>query len=199
MVAQRTDRVEANLLQDEITALDIQISDISLRIDQFVLKAPFAGEFALPRAGDILGRWYQRGDVIAQVADPSHYTILGAVPQMSIDRLREDNQSIRVRPVDHIQTEMSAKIARAVPAATKRLPSMALALQGGGTLGIEPGSEDPIALDPVFLIELAVKESQPISQFLGERVYIRFEHSPEPLVKQWYRLVRDLFIRKFGV
>ncbi|MBV1786447.1 PqqD family peptide modification chaperone [Marinobacterium sp. D7] len=199
VIAQRTDQVEARLLEEELISVQTQIDDLDARIERFTLVAPLDGRFVLPGSLDLVGRWFQRGEVIAHIIDPERYTVMSAVPQMSIDRVRADSQQVRLRPADDIEREVTAGVLRAVPAATKRLPSLALALQGGGNIGIEPGLQEPMALEPLFLLELKAASVQPISTALGGRVYARFEHTPEPLAMQWYRILRDLFIRKFGV
>ncbi len=199
VIAQRTDRVEARLLDEELVSVQAQIDDLEQRIARFTLVAPMDGRFVVPGSSDLVGRWFQRGEVVAHIIDPQRYTVMSAVPQMSIDRVRADSQSVRLRPVDDIEREVTARVLRAVPSATRRLPSLALALQGGGTIGVEPGEQQPLALEPLFLLELKAESDQPISTTLGGRVYARFEHTPEPLAMQWYRILRDLFIRKFGV
>jgi len=199
VVSERTDQVEARLIEEELVSVQTQLEDLNKRIERFTLTAPINGRFVVPGSSDLVGRWFQRGEVIAHIIDPARYTIMSAVPQMSIDRVRADSQHIRLRPVDNLDREVFASVLRAVPSATTRLPSMALALQGGGTIGIEPGQQEPVALDPLFLLELKAESDQPISMTLGGRVYTRFEHTPEPLAMQWYRILRDLFIRKFGV
>ena len=34
---------------------------------------------------------------------------------------------------------------------------------------------------------------------VGGRVYLRFDHAPKPLVAQWYRSLRQLFLSRFDV
>ncbi|GAA0788832.1 PqqD family peptide modification chaperone [Marinobacterium sediminicola] len=199
VIAQRTDRVEARLLEEELISIQTQVDDLKQRIANFTLVAPMDGRFVVPGSADLEGRWFQRGAVVGHIIDPERYTVMSAVPQMSIDRVRADSRQVRLRPVGDIEREVTAHVLRAVPSATKRLPSLALALQGGGTIGIEPGEQEALALEPLFLLELKAESDQPISTTLGGRVYARFEHTPEPLAMQWYRVLRDLFIRKFGV
>lgn len=199
VIAQRIDQVEARLIAEEIISVQTQINDLDQRIARFTLVAPIGGRLVVPGAIDLTGRWFQRGEVLAYIIDPARYTIMIAVPQMSIDRVRADSQKVRLRPVDDLQRDVTAEVLRAVPAATRRLPSLALALQGGGNIGVEPGDKEQRTLEPLFLIELKAESDKPISPLLGGRVYARIEHTPEPLASQWYRVLRDLFIRKFGV
>ena len=98
-----------------------------------------------------------------------------------------------------------ATIKKAVPAATSDLPSMALSLQGGGSIGLDPaGQQDPAktgepkALTSVFVFDLEFSSGSRIWT-LGNRVHVRFNHDPEPLGLQAYRNARRLFLAKFNV
>jgi putative peptide zinc metalloprotease protein len=51
-------------------------------------------------------------------------------------------------------------------------------------------------LNKLFHIELAL--SQPLER-LGGRAWVRFEHGAEPLSRQWYRRLRQLFLSRFDV
>jgi len=37
------------------------------------------------------------------------------------------------------------------------------------------------------------------SILIGARTYVRFDHGGQPLAKQWYRSLRQLFLRQFNV
>jgi putative peptide zinc metalloprotease protein len=39
----------------------------------------------------------------------------------------------------------------------------------------------------------------PAARHFGERVFVRFEHPPAPLLTQWYRELRRLLLRHFNV
>ena len=40
---------------------------------------------------------------------------------------------------------------------------------------------------------------QHLPRALGSRVHVRFVQSPEPLASQWYRQVRQAFLKRFSV
>ena len=55
-----------------------------------------------------------------------------------------------------------------------------------------------MAFEKMFQFDIEL--SRPIAQvFVGGRVYVRFDHRPEPLAFQWYRQVRQMFLRRFNV
>ena len=37
------------------------------------------------------------------------------------------------------------------------------------------------------------------TNYIGGRIYVRFEHQPEPLAEQWYREARRVFLKRFNV
>ena len=88
---------------------------------------------------------------------------------------------------------------REVPGATDQLPSMTLSLQGGGRIALDPAKQgDSRTLQKLFVLDLQLPAGQGVNK-LGSRIFVRFEHPPEPLGQQWYRSVRRLFLKKFNV
>jgi putative peptide zinc metalloprotease protein len=51
--------------------------------------------------------------------------------------------------------------------------------------------------EKIFQFEVLISGA-PIKT-IGERVFVRFEHSPEPLVYRWYRGIRRTLLGKFNV
>ena len=70
---------------------------------------------------------------------------------------------------------------------------------GGGSFAVDPrDGQGTTTLERVFAIEIAVpREAQ--TGYLGQRVYVRFDHGVEPVGFQIYRSLRQLFIRLFSV
>ena len=95
---------------------------------------------------------------------------------------------------------IEARIAREVPGATTDLPSLALSLAGGGEIGLDPSAPEhaPKSISSLFQFELDFDKTQMPAQ-LGSRVFVRFVHQPEPLLSQWYRSLRRVFIQHFSV
>ena len=80
-----------------------------------------------------------------------------------------------------------------------RLPSAAFGSGGGGRFQIAPGDQEQTqVLEEIFQLDLSV-DSQVASDFIGGRVFVRFDHGSEPLAFQWYRSLKQLFLRQFGV
>ena len=53
------------------------------------------------------------------------------------------------------------------------------------------------AMERLFQFDLAV--DQAYANGVDERVFVRFEHTPEPLAFRWYRSIRRLLLKRFDV
>ena len=94
---------------------------------------------------------------------------------------------------------LAARVSAEVPAATQQLPSLALSVAGGGEIALDPTEgQQGIAFEKLFLFDLEVEEGANPSG-VGERVYVRFGHEPEPVAAQVYRAIRRVFLSRFSV
>jgi putative peptide zinc metalloprotease protein len=163
------------------------------------VRSPADGTFIMQDAQNAQGRYAQRGETLAYVTDRAATTVRVVVPQAEGDRVRKRTRRVEIRPADRIDHAIPARIEREVPAATDELPSMTLSLQGGGKIGLDPGKPgDSKAIEKLFVLDLQVPPGEQ-PNFLGGRIYVRFEHEPEPLAEQWYREIRRAFLKKFNV
>ena len=66
-------------------------------------------------------------------------------------------------------------------------------------LAVDPLDPDGLrALESLFQLDLNLPQEVK-DPHIGGRVYVRFEHGSMPLALQWYRSLRQLFLRKFYV
>jgi putative peptide zinc metalloprotease protein len=92
-----------------------------------------------------------------------------------------------------------ATLRRAVPGGTQRLPTAALGSAGGGPFAVDlRDSSGTQTLERVFEFEVVLPD-EARTEFLGNRVYVRFDHGYEPVGMQIYRSLRQLLLRQFGV
>ena len=101
--------------------------------------------------------------------------------------------------VERIGPVLRAVIKREVPGGLERLPSTVLGRAGGGEIATDPrDNQGTKAFEKMFQFD--VELTRPLDRvFVGGRVYVRFDHDPEPLAFQWYRQLRQMFLRRFNV
>ena len=130
--------------------------------------------------------------------DFSKVTARIVVPQRSIDRVRRKTRMVVARLAESVSQKFPAVVKREVPAASSDLPSLALSLEGGGTLALDPREKgEPKTFEKLFHFEILISGLTP--KTIGERVFVRFEHDPEPLAYRLYRSIRRTLLGKFGV
>jgi putative peptide zinc metalloprotease protein len=198
-------RLHLDVVREEIVLTDAKLADARRRLASLVAVSPAEGRFVMPQAGDAPGRYVQRGEVMAYVLEPGPSVVRAVVHQEDVDRVRAATRAVAVKPADRIADTFEARVVREVPGASERLPSLALAVAGGGLFEVDPRSlvdpkeeASPRAVTPVFQFDLEVP-AQGRLDALGLRVYVRFDHRPEPLARQWYRSVRRMLLRLFQV
>jgi putative peptide zinc metalloprotease protein len=190
-------QVEADILLEEISTLEANLELARERLDSLTIRSPANGIFLVDRPQDLVGRYVRHGDLIGFVGDLSYGTIRIAVTQDDIGLIRQRTKGVQIRMADRPSKIVLATIKRSAPSATHRIPSAVLGTMGGGALAVDPTDQSGTrTLEEVFHIELASEE--PVDR-LGARAYVRIEHGTEPLGRQWYRRLRQLFLRQFNV
>lgn len=192
----------------EIVRQKLQAEQAGLRLARehavhLVAVASAQGVFQLPQGGDLPGRYLRQGEVLGYVIDPTRaqQTTLARVviTQAEIDVVRLTTDHVQVRISDQLGQVIKGRVVREVPAGESLLPSRALATSGGGRIATDP--QDPQSLktlERLFQFDVEMP-SGPTAELFGQRVHVRFEHQHEPLGRQWYRVIRRVFLTQFQV
>lgn len=194
---QFADRVRAAVTRQEIALKEQQIARSEERLAALTVASAAPGIFRVPRAEDLPGRYVKRGDVLGFVT-PQHAALARVVvPQADIELVRQRLQAVEVVLPGRVWEPLPARLVREVPAASERLPSRALAIEGGGRFAADPAQsgENPRALERMFQFDLALPEGA-IEEGFGGRVHVRFDHGAEPLGWQWWRRGRQLLLAR---
>jgi len=190
------DRTTERMVQEEIARVTKELAEAKEQVASLVIRSPIDGEIVLPRSEDLPGRFLRRGEALGYVVDYSGIAVRVVVPQEEADRVRTDVRSVEARPAEDLSRIIPASLAREVPAASSDLPSFALSLKGGGAFALDPRAmERPRSFEHLFHFEVRLKDTAGMR--IGERIYVRFEHTPESLAQRWYRDIRGIFLKRF--
>jgi putative peptide zinc metalloprotease protein len=193
------DRVAARMLREKIETVEADIAKHEEQMKRLVVRSPQIGQVYIPNADQLLGRFLQQGELVAYVVEPPVNIIRAVVQQKDIALVRDQGVSVEVRLAERLWQVYPAIITQAVPKASDYLPSRALGTAGGGSIPIDPNDEKGMrAYEPIFQFEIHLPDDVPISR-IGGRAYLRFYHRKEPLASQWYRSIRQLFLRHFDI
>ena len=193
------DRAKAQIVREKLESERAALAVARERASDLIVRAPDDGVFISPRAADMAGRHFRKGELLGYVIGNVQPLARVVVPQDAVDMVRLGTDRIRVRLADRPELVAVGRIVRQVPAGEAYLPSRALAIDGGGQIATDPrDTKGPKALERMFQFDVALAGVPPFKLF-GERVYVRFDHKMEPLAMQWYRTVRLLFLSRFSV
>ena len=196
---QISDRVQAEMTRQEIASVNADLLRARERLAELIVRSPSDGMLVVPQAQDLPGRYLKQGQLIAYVADPENATVRVAIPQEDIGLFRQRIRQVDAVVADWQMASLPALVKRQVPAGSMELASPALGTAGGGSIPVDPRDPEGLqTLERVFEFDVTLLE-MPAAGYIGRRVHLRFDYGTEPLAYQWYRSLRQLFLRRFDV
>ena len=183
------------MVKEKLRVADYELRYALNKINDMILVTNKSGKLLIPDESDLLGRFVRQGELLGFILDNSISTVRMVVKQDDIGQLRQGIETVKIRFANALNKEFLADVIRQAPEATNHLPSMALSSKGGGKIAIDPESKDKaLTLEKVFLIDLQF-DPQSLDIPLGTRAYVRIEHKGEALASQWFRRIRQVFLR----
>ncbi|MGR8919273.1 MAG: hypothetical protein ACU85V_06625 [Gammaproteobacteria bacterium] len=193
------DRLQATLTREALEAERALVQRLEARVADLVVSAGRGGEWVVPSAVDLEGRYLRQGSLLGYVLDGASRTVRVVVTQDDVDRVRGRTRAVNVKLPDRPGQTLSARLVREVPGGSETLPTPALALEHGGTIATDPRDPEGLrTLERTFQFDIEI--DQALTDLpVGGRAYVRFEHEDEPLAVQVFRRVRQLFLSHFNV
>lgn len=190
------DRVGAEVLREDLQRERAAQDRLRERVANLLVRSESDGRLVVPQSGDMLGRYYRKGEQLAYVIDQVRPLVRVVVAQGDIDVVRSATRQIVVRQVSLFDQVLIGRLVREVPAGDTHLPSRALTLEGGGQLAVDPRDAKGLtAMNHHFQLDVELPGSKTVAY--GSRVFVRFEHEAQPLAIQWYRRLRPVFLSRF--
>ena len=194
-----TDRVQAEIVKEELVRAQADLDFALDDLDATTLRSPKQGDLVIFSPEDLPGRFVKKGDLIGYVLSASKSPARVIVNQNDIGRVQQGVTAVEVRLPGNMGVALDAKVIRQYPEATDLLPAAALATINGGPIVVDPGQPDELrALEKFFQVDLEILNDA-VKVPIGSRVYVRFYHSSEPVAYQWYRSLRQLFLKNIEV
>ena len=189
---------KAQIIEEQLRAVKADLDRARERSDGLVMRSPADGTFTVNSPQDLPGRFVRQGQQLGHVIPGGTITARVVVSQQSADLVRARTERVLVKLVEQVSETLPARILREVPAASDRLPSLALSQAGGGEVAVDAAQGGEVkALQSHFEFELELPAVHAVG--LGSRVYVRFEHGNETVAGQTWRYLRQLFLRSLTV
>ena len=200
-IAQTQEPAAAQILTEQIAALDEQIIRAKERLASLSLHAPLAGMWVSPDIDRIKGGYIHRGDRVGLVADLEDVIVRATADQQSAAILiAEAYPNVEIRIKGRPDMQVSGRILRILPAGQEHLPSAALGYAAGGTMQTALDDQQGTkSAERFFEIYVAPDETTDFRLLSGQRVVVRFETPAKPLLLQWWRSLLQLLQRRFHI
>lgn len=198
--ASAVDRVRTRDAREQYELAESRLADAEQRLAELSVRSPRDGVFLLDvLPEDMPGRFVGRGERLGYVLAAAPDRVRVAVDMDAADLVRNNTRSVVMVTTSRRDDEIAGALMREVPAATDRLPSEALSVDGGGPFALDPSGRDgPRSLQPVFQFEVQAGRAFPMDR-IDQRVYVKFRHPAEPVAVRWYRGLRQLFLSRFDL
>jgi putative peptide zinc metalloprotease protein len=192
-------QARAQQLEQDLAREVAALARLREEVDRLTLRSAVAGTLLIEKAADLPGRYLRKGDVVGYVRTSEAPLVRVVMPQSEVDTVRLATRQVEVKMPQALADTWAAKLARSVPAAARQLPSAVLGSKGGGPTATDPRDDKGLAtLESVFEFELLLPREVP-HEWLGSRVFVRFEHVAEPVGQRWLRGLRRAFLSHFQI
>jgi putative peptide zinc metalloprotease protein len=192
-----SDRSLAQITMTELGYARAELATTTGRVERLIARSRGVGIFTVINPQDLPGRFYKEGQLIGYVLPEGSRIVRATVGQDDIDVVRHRLRRVFVKLAERLDEKLPARIIREAPAGRDDLPSKALGAPGGGTLPVDPRDPQGIkTLQRVFQVDIELPGDATSAAVFGSRVYVRFEHSWEPIGQQIWRRARQLVLAR---
>lgn len=191
----------AQILDEQIKALDEKISRVEFELASLDLHSPLAGTWVSPDIETTRGMYLRRGQQIGFVASLDDVLIRATAGQEVAAMLVEQAfKQVEVRVKGRPTSMLTGEIQKISPAGQELLPSQALGYAVGGTMPtLSQDPRDSRAAEMFFEIRIRPNPDSSVHLLTGQRVVARIRMPSKPLAAQWWRSLRQLFQRRFRI
>ncbi len=209
---------EAQSVQAELRPVRAHVDQLNERISKLAVRSPFDGIWIPKRVDEQWGAYVKRGTPVGWVAGDGAPVVRVVAGQYLGPRLLSEikpGDDVAVRAIGCPDPTWTGHVVAIVPAGRRRLPAASLAKPAGGAIAIKPGSAKhrgaaPEAAESFFEIQVRLPEDALTLRAPGEqadaprlhprqRVEVRFDLSPKPVLTQGWRWLRQLVQRRLQI
>ncbi|KPJ56091.1 MAG: hypothetical protein AMS16_03025 [Planctomycetes bacterium DG_58] len=197
-LAQTQEIAAAQILTEQIAALDDQIARVHEELASLKVRPPLEGTWIAPEIERFRGMYLHRGDRIGLVASLDDVFIRAIAGQELA--VKQVSERVEIRVKGKPDQKLSGTITKMYPAGQEQLPSAALGYAAGGSIPVAPGDERGTrAAERFFEIHIAPDRTAGVQLFSGQRVVVRLEMPDKPLLLQWWRSLLQLIQKRFFI
>jgi len=189
------------IVEEQIGAVDEKLTRVRQQLADLEVWPTLAGTWVSPNIDRLQGAYLARGQGLGLVATMDDLIVRAIAGQDVAGPLMEDAaERVEMRMDGRPDKQVGGRIKQFLPAGRDRLPSPALAFTAGGPIATKPDDRTGTqTAERVFEIQVIPDPSDQVRLLPGQRVVIRFETSPKPLLAQAKRALLQMLQRRFQI
>jgi putative peptide zinc metalloprotease protein len=202
-IAETQEFAAAQILDEQIEALNEKITRLEDELESLNLKPPLSGTWVAPDIEYSKGSYLERGKSIGFVASLDDVIIRATAGQnvaaMIIDQAGVGTK-VEFRVKGQPKLLIRGTIDKISESGQEVLPSEALGYAVGGSMPTSP--QDPQgtkSAERFYEVRIKPEAGSPVRLLTGQRVVTRIPMHPKPLALQWWLSARQLFQRRFHI
>ena len=197
-LAQTKEVAAAQILGEQLTALGDQIRRVDNELASLNVHPPVTGTWIAPDIEHLRGAYLRRGDKIGMVASLDD-VIIRAIAGQEVP-VKEAATRVEIRVKGRPDQRLSGTITKTFEVGQEELPSAALGYAAGGAIAVVPDDQRGTrAAERFFEIHVRPDPNSGVPLLSGQRVVVRLEMPPKPLIVQWYRSLLQLIQKRFFI
>ena len=200
-VAQMEEIAAAQILAEQIEALQEKIARVEFELSSLSLQPAFTGTWVSPDIEKTKGAYLRRGEQVGIIANLDDVRVRATANQELAALLVEQAyEQLEIRIKGRPDVMLTGRIEKIFPAGLEVLPSEALGYAVGGnmpTIAQDPSGKK--AAEKFFEIRIRPNSDSSVRLLSGQRVIARIQMPSKPLATQWWRSARQLFQRRFHI
>ena len=184
------------ILEEDIADLERQAELLRRERAGLAARAPMRGTWLCPRADRLGGAFLRRGERIGLVADLDELVVRADVPpRLAGMLLAEANRRVELRLVGRPDAVFRGTC-RILPGGRKLQPWLTTDETHAAS---DPPADNAATETQPFQATVLPEKPYPCPLLPGQRAVVQFELPPRPLIAQWWRSLRQLAQRRFGI
>ncbi|UCD51092.1 MAG: hypothetical protein JSW27_00370 [Phycisphaerales bacterium] len=200
-LAELQEPAAAQIIQEQIAALQEKIERVEAELTALDLRAPFAGVWIAPEIEQAKGVYLRRGETVGFVGSLDNLIVRATAGQDVAAMLFDQSEDIvEIKVKGRPNSTSTGRIDKVLPAGHDVLPSEALGYAAGGTMPTRSQApQDRTAAERFFEIRIKPTDPNGAGLLTGQRVVARIRMRDKPLLAQWWQAARRLFQRRFHI
>jgi len=200
-LAELQEPAAAQIIQEQISALQENIERVKTELTALDLRAPFQGVWVAPEIERTKGVYLRRGETVGFVGSLNDLIVRATAGQDVAAMLFDQTEDlVEIRVKGQPNSTSTGRIKKVLPAGHDVLPSEALGYAAGGSMPTRSGTpQDRTAAERFFEIRIEPTDPNGVGFLTGQRVVARIRMRDKPLLAQWWQAARRLFQRRFHI